>query len=743
MTADGDIHLFDVESGKEIPTFKDSGIHPTNAVFSPDGSLILSDDMTADNVALAVLLDVATGKEIRRFGQAGILAMSVAFSHDGMHVLIANDGGAARIYEVATGKEFRRFVGHRGPLETAIFVDYDGSKKDSRVLTAGFDGTVRLWNTATGDELFMLAHFIDGTWAITTPDGRFDASNDGDVDGLHWVVGMDPVELSQLKDGFYEPGLMARVWKGAMPPFPTPDFTKSEVRLYPNVEVLAPEVGQHNLTVRLTNRGGGIGRVRVWVDDTQLTEDARPEGLRRTPNAPTATLRVSLAQVPAVKAGQRRVVRVEAENASGSVTIRSRGVECSYLPDQAAPLTEPPHLYAIVIGVSEYADPTGNMNLQYAAKDAFDFANALNLSATTLYTSARTHVMLLTSDATDTVRKATRANIVAAFERVRKAAKAADVLVVYGAGHGVALRSAGSQEDIYCYLTQEARTTTPWALASTAVRGTCAISSIDLAGWLNAATGIKANKKVIFLDTCAAGSAGATLVAAARELTAEEVARARAISELKDRTAFHILMGCASDRVSYEAGEYGQGLLTYALLEGIAKSERFIEVPGIFRYVESRVPELAKGIGGIQKPQVASPRGSAIQIGEMTARDRSKIRLSARKIRILAPAFQNRDKSRDTMRLTERVELRLSNASATAATTRGGKFIYVGKGHLVGAVEPSGSYTVAGDTAIVRIVLVRDEKEVADLEVTSPSDPDKCADEVIKAILNACEKMIP
>lgn len=348
---------------------------------------------------------------------------------------------------------------------------------------------------------------------------------------------------------------------------------------------------------------------------------------------------------------------------------------------------------------------------------------------------------MLTSDATDLAKKATQANIAAAFEQVCKTAKATDVLVVYGSGHGVSLRLPGTNEDLYCYLTQDAHTTHPADLQNAALRRTCSVTSADLAGWLNAATGIKANKKVIILDTCAAGAVGAILIASARELTPEEVARTRAISDLKDRTAFHVLMGCASDRVSYEAGEFGQGLLTYALLESISKSDRFIEVPGIFEAVERRVPELAKGIGGIQKPQVASPKGSTIQIGEMTPGNKNKIHLPSRKVRILAPIFLDRDKPRDTLRLTEAVALRLANASA--ATTRDGKYLYVGPGELPSAIKPSGSYTITGDSIMIRVLLVRDEKEVDDFTLTTPSAPDQCADTVTKTILDACAKLTP
>ena len=43
------------------------------------------------------------------------------------------------------------------------------------------------------------------------PDGRYDAANDGDVEGLHWVVGERPLPLKQFKDQYYDPGLLAKL----------------------------------------------------------------------------------------------------------------------------------------------------------------------------------------------------------------------------------------------------------------------------------------------------------------------------------------------------------------------------------------------------------------------------------------------------------------------------------------------------------------------------------------------------
>ena len=46
--------------------------------------------------------------------------------------------------------------------------------------------------------------------AVTDPEGRFDASNAGDVEGLHWVVGMETISVDQLKSRDDEPGLLAK-----------------------------------------------------------------------------------------------------------------------------------------------------------------------------------------------------------------------------------------------------------------------------------------------------------------------------------------------------------------------------------------------------------------------------------------------------------------------------------------------------------------------------------------------------
>ena len=130
------------------------------------------------------------------------------------------------------------------------------------------------------------------------------------------------------------------------------------------------------------------------------------------------------------------------------------------------------------------------------------------------------------------------------------------MLVVYLAGHGVSLQRG---VDTYCYLTREARSLDSAVLTDPEVREATTITSEELAEWTKL---IPAGKQVLILDTCAAGAAAAKLTEK-RDISGDQI---RALDRLKDRTGFHVLLGCAADRVSYEASRYEQGLLTYSLL---------------------------------------------------------------------------------------------------------------------------------------------------------------------------------
>ena len=146
-----------------------------------------------------------------------------------------------------------------------IFIPTGGFSPDGRYLvTTGLDGTGHLWDAATGKELCTLVSFLDGSWAVIDPQGRYDCSNGGEVRGLHWVVGTEPIQLSQLKHRYYEPGLLSKLMGYNKQPL-RPVETFDRVALFPAAQIVPPAEGQTKVEIALTNRGGGIGQVQVFV----------------------------------------------------------------------------------------------------------------------------------------------------------------------------------------------------------------------------------------------------------------------------------------------------------------------------------------------------------------------------------------------------------------------------------------------------------------------------------------------
>ena len=643
------------------------------------------------------LVDVETGKTIRTFPREEDVspACGVAISPDGSQVTVAAHKNVTS-YETATGKELRRLIGHFGPV---IQADYSPDGKF--IATAGTDQSVRLWNAHSGQEVCKLLWFLDGSWAVVDAQGRFDASNGGNVEGMHWVVNNEPIALAQLKERYYDPGLLAKHLGRSKEPLRKVSALH-KVSLFPSAKVDEP-TAEGKLTLNLANRGGGIGKVQIFVNGKELLADARGPGVDAT--AKEATLVVDLASAPSLKPGQENVVEVVTWNAEGYLS--GRGIQRLYTA-KGAMQQDPPELHAIVVGVSEYANPA--LNLRYSSKDAKDIASALELGAKKLFGAGKSHVTLLVNDKDGKHSPPTRANIEKAFTAARSA-KPADVFVVYLAGHGVALPGDADQ---YCYLTSDARTADPAVLADPAVASQYAVTGADLTEWIKK---VPALTQVMVLDTCAAGAVAKKLTEQ-RSVSGEQI---RAIERLKDRTGFHILMGCASDKVSYEATQFSQGLLTHALLKAMRgaalRENEYVDVSSLFQYAADEVPRLAKNIGGIQKPMIAAPRGSSFDIGWLTQEEKKLVPLASPPPIVLRPLLINPEEGDDNLGLMQRLRQKLADT-----LLQNGKdqptAVYVDSDEMPGAIRPAGTYVAEKGMVRVRINLRRDGTTIASAEVT-------------------------
>jgi len=730
LTCSGDhtARLWDAGSGKEIRRFKGYKGWASAVVFSPDGKQVLVGGLGA-----AGLLETASGNEIHRFD--GIIGniRSVAFSPDGKQILIIGWEGTVRLCDAVLGKEIRRLENQTAGVQSGAF-----SPDGRHVVMGSRDCTTRIWDVATGKQLCTLVGMPNGDWAVTDPAGRFDASNGGDVAGLHWIVGNEPVELVQLKERYYDPGLLGK--KLGFNPEP---LRKVEAfvdpKLYPTVSVTPPPTRQTHFNIRLTDQGGGIGRVVVKINGKELTADAR--GTRPDPNASALSIPVDLANDPRLKPGQKNVVEVQAFNADGY--LRSRGIEIEVDDPRDAIPAETPGLWAVVVGVSRYQG--GAINLRYAAKDAKDFSGALRIAGGRLFGADKVHLTLLASAEPDATPKAnapagapakpddanapSHDNILAALNALQdpKKVKTSDVLVVYMAGHGVT--RSGTDGGFY-YLTCDAQSA---ELTDPAVRQQWAISDQELTA---AIARIPALKQVMILDTCHSGKLIDDLTAKRDIPSSQKLA----LERMKDGTGLNILAGCASDSGSYEASRYGQGVLTYSLLLGMRgaalEEDRFVDVSTLFNFSARKVQALAKDLGGIQQPEISSPKGSSFVIGEVTADDRGLIPLQRERPLVLRSGFQEEQSFDDVLGLAKKVDEQFRGIEVRG--TKEG-VVFVDAREMPDSYRVAGRYSLDGEKVSVSVNLFQDKKRLRQFTVTGKAT---AVDDLAASIVAETEKQL-
>lgn len=151
---DYDLLLIDSRSGKVVATIPKSA---TAVAFSPDGSLIA----VGDNAGLVSLYKSETGELQGSFNGNPTQVNELCFSRDAQHVLVAGNDNMLRIWRMRAGKlkstsagetkrlmfeQAGRLTGHVGEI-----VGVKLSHKGDLILTAGVDGTSRIWSTSVFD----------------------------------------------------------------------------------------------------------------------------------------------------------------------------------------------------------------------------------------------------------------------------------------------------------------------------------------------------------------------------------------------------------------------------------------------------------------------------------------------------------------------------------------------------------------------------------------------------------------
>jgi hypothetical protein len=411
------------------------------------------------------------------------------------------------------------------------------------------------------------------------PSGYYDASAGAeDFLGWHLNQGQDQspmfYPISKFRNTFYRPDVIDRIlvtYDEAQAVEQANSLNNRKKVSTDVVQMLPPTVtivshannqavNTTNLTLRYTlnspNAEPIIG-VQAYID-------GRPVAVERGMK-PTFSINITIPP-------RDCKVSIIAENRFGYsepsiITLRWNGKTESSVPK--------PRLYILSIGVSEYVKK--EFKLDYPAKDATDFVNALKEQQEKLYDVVE--VKLLTNQA------ATKDNILEGLEWLQKQTTSKDIAMLFLAGHGT-----NDNTNNFYFM--------PYNAEEQSLKRTC-VSGADIGSTVQAIAG----KILVFTDACHSGNVFGLKRSPNVDILINELSSAE--------NGAIVFTSSTAKQSSLESSTWNNGAFTKALVEGIKgsadKSQRgYISVKSLDAYISERVKELTKGQ---QAPVTLYPKG--------------------------------------------------------------------------------------------------------------------------------------
>ena len=601
---DKKIKLWEVETGDPIRTFTGHNWQVQSVAFSHDGRQAFS--RSGDRIIK--IWDVASGRNIRTFSCDDVdangrplgsqMVVSGAFSPDGRHMFTTNRLGNINLWDIEAGRPFGVFRGHTGYVEGEVF-----SKDMKTFASGGYDGTVRIWDIATGKEIAQFISLKDGEWIVLTPEGYYNSSLNAHK-YLNIRMGNKVYNIDQFYDVFYRPDIVAAKLRGDdISELITLTLDEAIRNPPPKVELSPVPANSDEPKIKVCyqvkSTGGGIGEVRVFHNGKLIQSDGY---YREVAKASTKTDLATLSSTTVY--AEMRSVRVKGKDDSTPIACKPKGdlfEDCqeidavagenevsvsafnrsntvqSYLQTinfNSGITSGEPHLYILSIGIDQYRD--GNINLKYAVKDANDLKEKIRRQSVTLYRPENVHCSVMTD------KDAAKANILNRINELSGIIQPQDSFIFFVAGHGVLLQNQ------YFMLTHD---------FDGHVHDSSMISSNEV---IEMSKRIKSLSQLFIFDTCHAGGVD-TIISGLYDAR---------MSVLAKKMGLHIYAS-ANDKQSAIDGYQGNGLFTHTLLDGLNNNKEAdknkdgkITVVGLGEYSKNETSKISREIGHAQTPLI-------------------------------------------------------------------------------------------------------------------------------------------
>ncbi len=544
-SADGIVKVWDTANWRELRSLTAHAAAVFTLTFSNDGKLLASG--SADKTAK---LWQSSDWQLSKMFTDSASIQSLNFSTDDKTLATGNSQAVISLWNVSTASIIRSLSGASGSANSLSF-----SEDGNRLVSAHEDGSLRIWDATKGELMVTAVSLRESSdWLVVTPEGLFDGSPDAWPQIL-WRFGKTTFNVSPVEiffNEFFYPDLLSDVLAGKQPK-PKNEITQID-RRQPQVRLLVGDEtsvassqsaisNQQVINVKIevaeAAAGSGVQDVRLFRNGA-LFKVWRGDALKGQRAAILQT------QIPII-AGENRLTayafnrdNVKSSDANrfvtGADTLRRRGT-----------------LRIVSIGINQYSN--ANYNLRFATADARDFSEELWKRQMELSRFANVELITLYDE------QATRAGILTTLEKL-KAAQPEDTVIVYFAGHGLAV-----EPRFYLIPYDLGYQGKRESLTEAAFRRVIAnsISDQDL---IKMFEGIDAGHLLLVIDACNSGQA----------LESDEIRRgpmnSKGLAQLAYEKGIHVLTASQSYQAALENKELGHGYLTYALIEsGLRKLE--------------------------------------------------------------------------------------------------------------------------------------------------------------------------
>lgn len=578
--------VYATENWNKLLSFKhpDESFHTIR--FSPDGRYVFASGKNYH------LFDLKEKRDIKTDFPA------IWFSPDPTKVIKAEKGNFFKfeLVDLNVKKTLVVFQNYLSPI-TSVAVSSDSKF----VLSGSMDGSIKLWDYKTGEEIAQFIDYNNDEWIVITKEGYYASS----IRGHEYIKvrkGQKVYPIDQFYDVFYRPDIvMAKLRGEDINSLITLTIDEALKNPPPVVEIISlpKETTQSKVKVcyRVKSTGGGIGEVRLFSNGKLVYSDGFYRNISKLDSYKQLTAlngkkiyeelrgikiaaKANIEPIQSKSKGDifedcQEIDVVSGENEVSIAAFNRQNTVQSFMKTERFYATieaQEPKLYILSIGINKYKDPT--INLKYAVKDARDIVERIIKQSATIYKPENIHYNIITDE------NATKIDILNSIIKISQKIKPQDSFILFFAGHGVLL------ENQYYMLTHD---------FAGEINMESLISSNEI---VEISKRIKSLNQLFIFDTCYAGGV---------DYIVSGLYDAR-MSVLAKKLGLHIYASASSFQKALD-GYKGNGLFTYTLLDGLnnnrivdKNNDNKVSIKELGEYSKLKTMEISKSIGHIQTP---------------------------------------------------------------------------------------------------------------------------------------------